>query len=358
MRENDAKETGGSRIRLEDNDAMRFLLNVYEIMEERLPWVPRHPWRMTRIFRLGLQAYLEANKTETFSVAVEKYLVTKTDLRPSSRRECRAVLMRLMREVPEIRERSLREMQTCDCIHLIDRVYKTPHTRDKARRLLSGFFSYAVSQNWCADNPVSRMRGIRKTERELEVLTIEQIKSLLRQAASEEHADCAAAVGIMLWAGVRPEEVARLSWGDIDMEEKVIVLQPRHSKTGGCRHVTISRVLWEWLNRWAPGHAETDSIIPRSWPHKWRALRQAAGLYEWRGDTLRHTFASYHLRHLNNIDRLQLEMGHSNAKLLFTRYLNMSRLSKAAAAEFWDRSLARIGLPPDAGDDKRRNRGK
>jgi integrase len=48
---------------------------------------------------------------------------------------------------------------------------------------------------------------------------------------------------------------------------------------------------------------------------------------------LRHTFASYHLRHFHSYSELQYETGHRDSSLLRTRYVNMSRAQNAAA--FW-----------------------
>ena len=55
----------------------------------------------------------------------------------------------------------------------------------------------------------------------------------------------------------------------------------------------------------------------------------------WQQDVLRHTFASYHLKHFKNLVQLQIEMGHSTPDLLRTRYLNMRDITKEHARLFW-----------------------
>ena len=136
----------------------------------------------------------------------------------------------------------------------------------------------------------------------------------------------------MLWAGVRPAELARLTWDDIDWQEKVINMRPHHTKTGGCRHVTIHPVLMEWLKK---SKSRTGKICPPNWMNRWRQLREAAGIHTWQQDVLRHTFASYHLKYWHNIDKLQAEMGHRSARLLQTRYLSMKGITHRHARQFW-----------------------
>ncbi len=50
---------------------------------------------------------------------------------------------------------------------------------------------------------------------------------------------------------------------------------------------------------------------------------------------LRHTFVSYHALTHRNLPALQLQLGHRDARLLMTRYLNLSSLRRADAARFW-----------------------
>ena len=327
--------------KLSPEDVERLLENIRELAHQRLPGVKLNATELTRIFGLGIEVAGEEIQSERMDVAIETYLRTKLDLRPSSLTECRGVLHRLLREVEGLGERTVRSMQPKDCLDAILQVYQTPHTIDKARRLMNCFFNFAIQQNWCRDNPMRRMRVCRRVERTVEALALSQVHELLRAAARPEFQCCAAAVGIMLWAGIRPAEVGRLHWCDVDFDEQVITVVPVVSKTGGARVVTIQPVLLRWLNRWRSacgGDNPQARVVPGSWVHRWKHLRRMAGLEPWRPDTLRHTFASYHLRYFRDLHQLQLEMGHSSAKLLFSRYLNQAGITRESAAAFWGRS--------------------
>ena len=135
---------------------------------------------------------------------------------------------------------------------------------------------------------------------------------------------------MMLYAGIRPHEVARLNWEQVDIEGGSIAIFPQHSKTGGARSVTIHSPLRRLL---ASCTATTGRICPPQWLWHWRRLRRSAGFTRWVPDVLRHTFASYHLRHFRSYSELQYETGHRDSSLLRTRYVNMSRAQNATA--FW-----------------------
>ena len=339
-------------LKLSPGDTERLLANIREMARQRLPGFSFNASELTRIFGMGMDVFEEEVHSERMEVAVEHYLATKHDLRPSSLAECRGVLRRLLREVEGLGSRTVRSLQPRDCLDAILEVYRTPHTIDKARRLMNCFFNFAIQQNWCRDNPMRRMRVSRRVERTVEVLTLQQVHELLRAAVSPRFRACAAAVGIMLWAGIRPAEVGRLRWGDVDLDEQSITVAPQVSKTGGARLVSIQPVLQRWLKRWKPAATSPgDRIVPPNWVRQWKALRIHAGLMPWRPDTLRHTFASYHLRYFRDLHQLQMEMGHSSARLLFSRYLNQFGITRESAAAFWGRSTP----PPRTRRGKRKS---
>ena len=317
------------------DDAARLVANICEITQQKLPDLSCSAIELTRIFDMGVEVYEESICSEPFAVAIEKFLEQKKDLRPASYREYKSVLRRMLRDSPEYTHRNVRSIRAKDCLAIISKGNPSAHTFDKARRLLHCFFAYALQHNWCSENPVNRLQVKKKKELTVPVLRLAEINRLLDSVAKPEHRECAAAVGLMLWGGLRPTEVTRLRWVDVDLEDMVVRVLPRVSKTGGARLVTIQPILLRWLNRLCPLEARSGLVAPRNWVRRWQFLRRDAELIPWRADALRHTFASYHLRHFADIQQLQLEMGHSTAHLLFSRYLNLGFISKADAAAFW-----------------------
>ncbi len=289
--------------------------------------------RCRRIIQLGGEARLQAESSRSFANAMQAALDSRQDRRPRTRAEFSGICRRFLRAVPSLARRQVRAFTPEDCRRLLETCFTTPRQRAKGRVILHGIFAHSLQQGWCRNNPVSALRAPRLEEGEVQVLGIRELSRLLRTARNREHRACMPALGLMLWAGVRPAEVLRLRWEDIDEEERVISLRPRHSKTGGARHITLHPVLAAWLQE-ASGPRE-GPICPRGWPRRWKALRHAAGLVPWRQDVLRHSFASYHIKQWHDFARLQLEMGHRSAELLRTRYLNMRGITAENAACFW-----------------------
>lgn len=293
--------------------------------------------RCRRIIALGNAAAAEERRSSvSFRTAAESLLQQRAQRRPRTRAEIAGICQALMRRVPQLAERRIRSITPADCADLLQR-FTTPRQREKGRIILHGLFSHALRQGWCDTNPAASLPKEWLPEQEILPLSAAELRSLLRAAQRPAHRACMPALGLMLWAGVRPAEIRRLTWADINREEKVISIRPYQAKTGGCRHITLFPVLEHWLA--LSGFLPQGPLCPANWPRRWRALRARAGLLPWRQDVLRHTFASYHAKFHRNFPALQAEMGHRSAELLRTRYLNMQGLTAADARRFWNGEL-------------------
>lgn len=287
-----------------------------------------------RVIREGAEALLRPPlPTCSFEAAAASLLDERADRRPRTRAELAGICRRVVRELPELAARPVSAFSPQDCENLLERVFPTPRQRFKGRTILHALFRHARRRGWCESNPVEALPRPFLPEQELTPLRPEELHRLLCTARRTAHRPCMPALGLMLWAGIRPAEVERLAWSDIDREERVIRIAARHCKTGGCRHVTLHPVLAAWLQE--SGWRQSGSICPRDWVRRWRRLRAAAGLLPWRQDVLRHTFASYHAKQFRDFSALQMEMGHHSAALLRTRYLSMEGITAAAARRFW-----------------------
>lgn len=308
---------GGLTIRNKTGDVSDKVLNMNELL---------------RVLKLALELLEVRSLPEVrFDEAVEACIDAKRGRRPRTVTEIRGICGRLMRRVPGLAGRAVSTMVRSDCVKLVQ-MGSTPRQQHKLRVILHGVFEYCRRQEWCAGNPVSLVAAPLPAEGEIIPLSWEELVQLTSTARLPEHRACMPALGLMLWAGIRPAEVTRLCWADIDWEESVIVLRPAHSKTGGCRHVPLHDVLRRWLQGAGIGQG---NICPANWQRRWHALRLAAGLVPWRQDVLRHTYASYHAKHFHDFAGLQESMGHRSAHLLRTRYLSMRGLTAATARRFW-----------------------
>lgn len=287
-----------------------------------------------QVIRVAAQAIHCEEQRVSFEEAVERSLTSKAHRRPRTLREIRSVARNLMDGMPEFGAKSLRDITTGDCQTLLRARERSPRQFSKARIILSGIFNFGIRQGWCSVNPVTGIEAPNLQEsviRPLSPLEIGRIKHVLRR---ECFRPLWPAIGLMLYAGIRPNEVTRLKWRDINLEEKIVTLRPRHSKTGGVRHVHIPPVLERCLRSFRPLDSDKP-IAPPNWDRKWKRFRLSAGFSKWQQDCLRHTYASYHAKYYRNFPLLQMEMGHRSADLLRTRYLNMEGITRQDAYYFW-----------------------
>ena len=200
-------------------------------------------------------------------------------------------------------------------------------TKGNFHRTVGAVFSYAVHAELVAENP---FRKVKKPEVKgadgVAVFTPEQMGALLAAA----HEDWLPVLAIGGFAGLRPEELRRLVWEEVDLAGGFIEVKASKSKTGKRRLVTISKNLRAWLQAYA---GKTGRIVtPRERKHRVAAMA-AAGVKVWPMDVLRHSFASYHLRHHgNDLNLTAQELGHTTTKMLFQHY---REAVKPDAARAW-----------------------
>ena len=293
--------------------------------------------RARRCLELGDRALRQREKTVTFLKAVDVALEERVGRRPRSVNDLRYLARRLLKRCKGLSQRRVRSVTSQECRFYIHQAFDTPRQRNKARLALSSVFSTAVKHGWCDDNPIRKVPKEKLEERKISVLTREEINRLLSAAETYKGGICLAAVGIMLYAGVRPHEVERLPWSQIHLQAGIIHILPQHSKTGGARQVTIYPPLAALLRKIERMNIPKGRMVcPPTWRKHWAELHRRAGWggpNKWVEDILRHTFASHHIATFRSYAELQLEMGHRSAELLRTRYVALDDVCRED--NFW-----------------------
>lgn len=262
------------------------------------------------------------------------YLKSKQHLRPDSVRDIRCIGNRLLRTNPELGKRNFSELSVAECEEWLNAAFHSNPQFNKARAMLHGLFEFAIRREWCDKNPIKRIERKKVVEKEIQPLKLSETKRLIK-IAQNESPTYAVVAALLVYTGIRPREVRRLTWRDIDTEEKTITVRSQCSKTGGVRQVEIPPV----LNRLLITHKSENSshICPTDWQRRWRKIRDNSGFRgRWVQDVLRHTYASFHAKNYTDLPRLQLNMGHRDQSLLRSRYVNMHGISRAEAKSFFN----------------------
>lgn len=287
-----------------------------------------------RVIRAGISAIRMAEYTVTFGEAVQASLASRSHRRPSTIADLRSFTGRMMR-YGHWADLPLRNITLRQCRAMLEEVFgHSPYVFRKGKTILNSIFAYGKRQGWCTYNPVDSIESPPVFEERIDILSISQIRALVRACEAPDLREMDAAMRLMLWCGIRPGEVRRLRWRDIDVEEGVVYIDAQNSKTGGARVVPLRGGALR-LCSCVPQQKPDSYIAPRNWNRLWVRLRSRAGLRKWQRDALRHTFASMNLKRFHNLPMLQEEMGHRDSYLLRTRYLNMRNLTSAAARLFF-----------------------
>ncbi|MDO4411202.1 MAG: tyrosine-type recombinase/integrase [Akkermansia sp.] len=313
-------------MKVSEIDAARLVLEAIEFMGEMVVDKSRTELMnlLRRVIYEGIDAIKNAENTVAFSVAAWESVAARSMLRPSTKRDLRHFIRRMLR-VEGVADKSLRSFTTADCKYILETAFgKSLSSYKKGRAILHSIFAYGQRNEWIEINPVSRIKIPRMEEKLIVPLSPSEVEKLVKTARRPEFRDMLFSLTLMLYGGIRPTEVSRLREGDFNWDEQSVIIRPRVSKTGGGRVVPL---------RGMRGILKHERYVPRNWVRKWRNLRRAAGFFHWQPDACRHTYASYYATMFKNLNELQLEMGHSDVSLLRSRYMMPTRRKDAMV--FW-----------------------
>ena len=244
-------------------------------------------------------------------------------------------------------ERRMSEISAVELQDWIESQEVGPQTSNHFRAMLNALFEFALRRKVVKENVIKDVERRRVHVEKVGILSVDQMLKLL--AAAQAEPDVLATIAIGGFAGLRPDEIARLKWSALDFEHGQIDCGADITKTARHRYVKIEPVLQAWLllRPRPPGHTPVQG---ENFRRRYEEVRKKAGfaqrgvaddlteedrskLIPWPHDALRHSYASYHLAHFKNAAELALQLGHEGTKMLFQNY--RARVADAAAAAWW-----------------------
>jgi integrase len=249
-----------------------------------------------------LSAKRRSNKTERYVRSLEHYLKQF-----AKGRENRAIADFTFTEVEEWLAK-----------------YDKPVTRQTWFNRLSTLFAFCVKQGHIPGNPLDRLERITVDQKAPLILTPAQSRELLAASPSVMRPY----IVLGMFAGIRPEEITRLDWSQINLETKSVSVQ---GKTRRRRVVTLEPIAVTHL---AKHPLQKGPVAPsNSTVDRWRKKSVTLlGLDQWPQDLLRHTAASYLLALHQNAAKVALRLGNSE-KVLMSHYYEP--ITARDCAEFW-----------------------
>lgn len=199
-------------------------------------------------------------------------------------------------------------------------------------RHLSVLCNYAVERGCLGYNPFSKVIKPKRpastsSER---VATVDNVIKLLRHALENDYKPECAALVLILFCGVRTDEVARITWDSVrlDEEKPAVHLYDNVTKTGKTRINIIPSNALEWLNLLR----STGPVVSSSYESRMRSLRKNAKA-EFKQNSARISFASYHIARFEDAPKTAFMLGHDNPTLLYNTYKAL--VTKNEAERFW-----------------------
>ena len=286
--------------------------------------------------------YREPTKPITITKAFELFIQDKTrqNLRPDSiaslNAKCKVLLtLHGAQNVSEILEAHAKE--------IIFRPGLSPVAQDNTRRALNCFFVWAEGRGFCEKSPLAKIKAVSVDHDEPQILTLEETRKVLSAAARHQHGVCLPFVAIAAFAAVRPKEIERMTWADVNLDAKTITISGKAAKLRERRIVELNDNLVEWLRPFALSrpafvgknfrrHLDAVKVLAGFGGRKKQSAKDATGLKPWTADVLRHGAISYHLAKWQHEGKTALWAGNS-PDIIQRHYRGL--VSPADAESFW-----------------------
>ena len=162
--------------------------------------------------------------------------------------------------------------------------------------------------------PIDEVDQSEDADFDIEILTAEEITKILLTVRD----DARPALAIGAFAGIRTAEVCRLDWSEVFLDKGLIEIKKGKAKTRSRRLVPITENLALFLKDVAD---RNGPVWPNSEPFLFDLMRDAgkdSGV-KWKHNALRHSFISYRVAKIKNVNEVAMEAGNS-LDMIFKHY--------------------------------------
>jgi integrase len=219
-----------------------------------------------------------------------------------------------------------------------------PHSQRTKQNYLNALrelLKFAVARGYIDRSPSdlitsSELKQIlgRKKEKEPSILSVEDAKKLLVSAHKNPQLGLLASVTLGLFCGLRTEEIKRLDWSCIQLDRGLLTVSASIAKKRRIRTINIPRNAVSILRHI---HQHSGPVAPNRYSSefqkKFLKLTRLADL-EWKANSMRHSFGSYHYALYGDSVATSRELGHKTGDdILFCHYRAL--VSQEDAKKYW-----------------------
>lgn len=204
------------------------------------------------------------------------------------------------------------ELTKADLLTLIEAKNRAPRTQNHIRDRFHNFLGWCVKHGYTPENKAALIDKKSVDAGEIAVLSNAEVVKLLAAAKKYKDGKLVPYVALATFCAIRPDELARVAWEQIDLKEKQVTITASAAKKRGRRVVDMPENCVAWLR----GHAKRKTPIRgKNWRKDFEAVKELCGFGSpaaedaseeekkrradfkpWPQDVLRHTGISCHYR--------------------------------------------------------------
>ena len=245
----------------------------------------KHGWTVPDAIKFALKHLEKQAASQTVPNAVAELLQVR---RPAiGKRRYIDLKRRLGKFAEKFSDKTTREVTPEDINGFLSK-YDHPTTRNDYRKDIVLLWHYCRSKRWVDEaidkNLVPRMK---EPEKSKTILTVTQARALMEASKDD---DVRVLHALILFGGLRRQEVEQLDWSQVHFKTKHIDVQAGIAKVGCERFSPILPNLRLWL---LPIAKKAGPVVDRNMTYALRRTWKTAGIVPWPDNAHRHSFISY-----------------------------------------------------------------
>ncbi len=245
---------------------------------------------------------------------------------------------------------------------------RSPATVMRYLSALSHAFTVAVKEwGWLDDSPIRKVTKLKESRGRVRFLNEEERERLLHACKESSNPFLFPVVLIAISTGMRYGEIINLTWADVDLLRKRIILQ--YTKNGERRSVPIAGQTFELLNQMEKKrridtnllfpklkNSKSENILQKDELQKvqkvqkpvqlrnaWQTALKKAGIEDFRFHDLRHCAASYLAMSGASLGEIADILGHKTLAMV-KRYSHLSESHKHSVVDRMNKNFLEINI--------------
>jgi len=213
-------------------------------------------------------------------------------------------------------------------------IYKRKEWNNTSRathiRHLNVLFNFAIEKGYASLNPFEKVQRPKRQANNAseKVMIVGDVIKLLQYAYTNDYKPECAALVLIMFCGVRVDEVDRLTWENVKLDERKPVVVLDHTKANRRRVNPIPKNALAWLKELRG----KGKITPDNYEGRMRYLRKVSKAGG-KQNSARINFASYHVAMYEDAAKTSLLLGHKSPAVLWDTYRAL--VTKDEAMRYW-----------------------